>query len=89
MTYSPTTLCPRDWHFAIRACWLCGATSEDRAAGAVGNAGGGQVPMEIAAAFRVGSIAAVLRLVRDHPDDYLRLAIRLKARHAAGDPVGA
>lgn len=67
-----TTECPRSLgvhNGPPLPCWLCD-----------GFFARCQVPIEVAAAFRVGSVTAVRTLVLAHPEDYSALDARMDAR---------
>lgn len=83
---APTTAaCPRvrDHGSSWGLCWLCGAT---HSSGQVLDPG--QVPAEIAAAWRLGLTDAVEELVAAHREDYQPLAYRMWWRADLQLPAG-
>lgn len=63
----PTTECPnRLWPHRTRSCWMCGAKRYV-----------GQVPKEVATAYRIGGRLAVYELARAHPGEFVDLRLRL------------
>lgn len=62
-----TAECPRDrWREHFPHCWLCDGSGERH-----------RIPTEVAAAYRVGNIDAVMALVTAHPEDYSDIAGRI------------
>lgn len=56
------TTCPRDHRFA-RRCWLCGSTP---------SVAGKAVPKELATAYRLGSISAVIEVIATNRSLYAK-----------------